>query len=97
MRALVAVIVGAVLLAGCDSGATPSSTSTPSTTATSSESGDGVELYFTAGEQLRPVPDPGDPSGADLEATMRSLLAGPGTDAPRDVTTEIPTGSRSSM
>ena len=83
MRALVAVIVGAALLAGCDSGATPSSTSTPSTTATSSESGDGVELYFTAGEQLRPVPDPGDPSGADLERTMRSLLAGPGTEAPR--------------
>ena len=92
MRALVAVIVGAALLAGCDSGATPSSTSTPSTTATSSESGDGVELYFTAGEQLRPVPDPGDPSGADLERTMRSLLAGPGTEAPRDVKTEIPNG-----
>jgi lipoprotein-anchoring transpeptidase ErfK/SrfK len=92
MRALAAVIVGAALLAGCDSGATPSSTSTPSTTATSSESGDGVQLYFTAGEQLRPVPDPGDPSGADPEATMRSLLAGPATEAPRDVETEIPNG-----
>ena len=93
MRALVALIAGAVLFAGCESDATPSSTSTTSSAATTSKpGGDGVELYFTAGEQLHPVPDRGDPSGADLERTMRSLLAGPGTDAQQDVKTEIPAG-----
>ena len=92
MRALVAVIVGAVLLAGCDRARRRRRPRRPPPRRRLRNPATAVELYFTAGEQLRPVPDPGDPSGADLERTMRSLLAGPGADAPKDARTEIPNG-----
>jgi len=60
---------------------------TSGSTTTSSERP--ARLYFTAGEQMKPVPGPGSP-----QAAARALLTGPPERAEADLETEIPDGTQ---
>jgi len=107
LLALVAATAALVSVAGCGSdtgstttgdstttGASTSTTTATSTSTTTSQPADEVELYFTAGEQLHPVPHPGGTGDDDIERTARALIAGPGPDAPQDAATEIPSDTK---
>jgi hypothetical protein len=88
-RATLAALLGVIALHGCsgDDGTTdPGSTaSTTSTTADAPPS----RVYFTAGEQLRPVPGPSEP-----EAAADALVAGPQQQARGRLETAIPAGTK---
>ena len=94
-RSLVAALAACLaLLVGCGGGG--DGTPTPATTTDSTEArtstgsgGSPAPVYFTAGEQLRPVPGPGSP-----EAAARALVAGPPERARADLESAIPDGTR---
>jgi hypothetical protein len=97
-RSLVAALAACLaLLGGCGGGGdddgtpTTAATTTASTEARTSTGAGGspAPVYFTAGEQLRPVPGPDSP-----EAAARALVAGPPERARRDLESEIPDGTR---
>ena len=95
MRAFTVLIAGVALLAGCGSDSATSTSSTSSTATSTAEPAaqadtGGSAIYFTAGEQLKPVPT----EAAGPERAARALLAGPGPDGPKDVATEIPGGTQ---
>jgi hypothetical protein len=94
-RSLVAALAACLaLLVGCGGGG--DGTPTPATTTDSTEArtstgsgGSPAPVYFTAGEQLRPVPGPGSP-----KAAARALVAGPPERARADLESAIPDGTR---
>ena len=96
-RSLVAALAACLaLLGGCggegNDGGTPAAATTTASTKARTSTGAGgspAPVYFTAGEQLRPVPGPDSP-----EAAARTLVAGPPERARRDLESEIPDGTR---
>ena len=97
-RWLVAALAACLaLLGGCGGGGDDDGTPTTAAATTASmeartstgAGGSPASVYFTAGEQLRPVPGPDSP-----EAAARTLVAGPPERARRDLESEIPDGTR---
>ena len=96
-RSLVAALASCLaLLGGCGGGGDDDGTSTTAATTDSTEAttstgsgGSPAPVYFTAGEQLRPVPGPD-----SLEAAARALVAGPPERARADLASAIPDGTR---
>ena len=90
MAALAACLA---LLGGCGGGGNDDSTSTTTDSAEAATStaavGSPAPVYFTAGEQLRPVPGPDSPGAA-----ARALVAGPPERGRVDLESEIPDGTR---
>jgi peptidoglycan hydrolase-like protein with peptidoglycan-binding domain len=106
-----AVIIAATLLIGCGGGddsnpSEPAATSDappasagpepdPGAESASATAKSGTRLYFTSGEQFRPIERPLDRSGSRLESATEALLEGPTKgeqNLPADPQTQIPEG-----
>ncbi|MFN8112210.1 MAG: L,D-transpeptidase family protein [Solirubrobacterales bacterium] len=89
VAALIALIA---VLAGCGDSGDPSGTDSSTSPATGTEpttaEAPASQTYFTAGEQLRPVPGPSDP-----EAAAKALVEGPPQQARGKLETAIPAGT----
>lgn len=91
-----AALLGMLTLAGCggDDGTTGSestaaaTTSDGSTATTTAPDADAPRVYFTAGEQLRPVPGPSEP-----RAAAQALVEGPQQQGRGGLETAIPAGT----
>ena len=90
-----AALAGVLALAGCggDDGSTGSASTSAATTgdgstATTTPETPETQVYFTAGEQLRPVAGPSEP-----EAAVEALVEGPQQQARGKLETAIPAGT----